>query len=88
MWEPALRAALVNLPLTVVPAVAPWLFGAKYGGYGFAVIPRGSIASASGPSRERQLLAQSGRSLLTTDKNVARASRFAIKAGIGSKRPR
>jgi hypothetical protein len=27
--------------------------------------------------------AQSGRSLLTTDKNVARAYRFAIKAGIG-----
>jgi hypothetical protein len=72
MWEPALRAALVNLPLTVVPAVAPWLFGAKYGGYGFAVIPRGSIASASGPSRERQLLAQSGPS----SKMVARANRL------------
>ena len=31
-------------------------------------------------------MAQSGRSLLTTDENVARAYRFAIKAGIGSKR--
>src|SRR6266702_3515364 len=37
-------------------------------------------------SPERPLLAQSGRSLLTTDENVARAYRFAVKAGIGSKR--
>jgi hypothetical protein len=47
---------------------------------------------ASGPSSSGNTLpssihAQSGRSLLTTDKNVARAYRFAIKAGIGSKRP-
>jgi hypothetical protein len=43
-------------------------------------------ASSSGQTgfQDRQLLAQSGRSLPTTDKNVA--YRFAIKAVIGSKR--
>ena len=70
-------------PCTVRPSSVPSQGSSMKGRERPCSIRRRLRSSQNVLQRSVELAAQSGRSLLTTDKNVASAYRFAIKAGIG-----